>query len=596
MSETEGNADSLVEYRLSNEELRQWNAQLRDESARLREQTSDLMQQLAEARMGSRVDREARRAALNLMEDAVAARHAEQRENQERRRAEEELRASEEKYRSLFESIDEGFFIIEKVEPDGEELLDFFFVEANPAVAAQSGVSCVVGKTMRQAFPGEAEEWYLTFDDILKTGESTRFERELLTQARTLELYAFPLGDAAHGRIAVIFKDVTQRKAVEAALREADRRKDEFLATLAHELRNPLAPISNCLQIFRLTADKDSMTEELCEMMERQVNHMVRLVDDLLELSRITRGSIELRKEATDLTTIIRSAVEISRPLIESFEHKLTISLPTTPVPLYGDVVRLGQVFANLLNNAVKYTDRGGQIWLGARQEDEEVVVSVRDSGIGISASMLHTIFDMFTQADPSSKRAHGGLGIGLTLAKRLVEMHGGTITAFSEGPGQGSEFAVRLQIASASEAALHESSWNQPGARISECRVLVVDDNEDSATSLGMLLKSLGTDVQTVHDGATALETIRSYRPDMVFLDLGMPGMDGVEVARQIRGQPDFEKVMLIALTGWGQEGDRNRTHEAGFDHHLVKPAPLSALQSLLSIDGMIHATKEEN
>ena len=233
MSEQEGSTGWLTGHKLSNEQLRQWNAKLRDESARLREKNGDLMRQLAEARMGSRVDREARRAALNLMEDAVAARLAEQRENQERRRAEEELRASEEKYRSLFESIDEGFFIVEEIQPQGQEPLDFLFAEANPAVAAQSGVCDVVGKTMRQAFPGESEEWYLTLDNILSTGQSIRFERELRTQARTLELYAFPLRDAAHGRIAVIFKDVTQRKAAEAALREADRRKDEFLATLA---------------------------------------------------------------------------------------------------------------------------------------------------------------------------------------------------------------------------------------------------------------------------------------------------------------------------------------------------------------------------
>jgi CheY-like chemotaxis protein len=215
---------------------------------------------------------------------------------------------------------------------------------------------------------------------------------------------------------------------------------------------------------------------------------------------------------------------------------------------------------------------------------DGEVVVSVRDSGIGISASMLPAVFDMFTQAEPTSKRAHGGLGIGLTLAKRLVEMHGGTITANSDGPGQGSEFTVRLPMETAAEKALHDSSPNQSGPSITDRRVLVVDDNEDSANSLGMLLKSLGTDVQTVHDGAAALETIRSYHPDVVFLDIGMPGMDGIEVARQIRQHPDLEKVTLVALTGWGQANDRNRTQEAGFDHHLVKPAPISALRSLLS------------
>ncbi|MBV8487948.1 MAG: response regulator, partial [Planctomycetaceae bacterium] len=259
-------------------------------------------------------------------------------------------------------------------------------------------------------------------------------------------------------------------------------------------------------------------------------------------------------------------------------------TLPETRIPLFGDVIRLGQVFANLLNNAAKYTDRGGKIWLTARETDGEVAVSVRDTGIGISASMLPTVFDMFAQAEPSGRRAYGGLGIGLTLAKQLVEMHGGTITAHSDGPGQGSEFTIRLPIATAFQEALSAPSSDQCTSCLNERRVLVVDDNKDSATSLGILLKSLGTEVQMVHDGATALETINSYQPDVVFLDIGMPGMDGVEVARQIRKRPDHEKMMLVAVTGWGQEGDRNRTREAGFDHHLVKPAPISALRSLLS------------
>ncbi len=259
------------------------------------------------------------------------------------------------------------------------------------------------------------------------------------------------------GHVAVIFKDITERKSAEEALRDADRRKDEFLATLAHELRNPLAPICNSLQLLRMYAGNDASAEEVFEMMDRQVNYMVRLVDDLMDVSRITRGSISLRKQQTELAMIIRSAVELSHPLVEASEHKLTISLPQSPIPLYGDVIRLGQVFSNLLNNAAKYTDRGGHIWLNAHQEEGQVVVSVRDTGIGIPDSMLHAVFDRFTQADWSAHRAQGGLGIGLTLAKRLIELHGGTISAHSPGRGQGSEF--------------HRAAANRPGRRNGRAR-----------------------------------------------------------------------------------------------------------------------------
>ena len=379
-------------------------------------------------------------------------------------------------------------------------------------------------------------------------------------------------------------RDITDRKQAEAALREADRRKDEFLATLAHELRNPLAPIRNSLHILRMSSGNDATAERVCEMMDRQVNHMVRLVDDLMEVSRITRGLIELRKEETDLATILRSAVETSKPLMLAADHHLAITIPQEPIQLYGDAVRLSQVFANLLNNAAKYTNSNGQIWLNARREGNEVVVSVRDNGIGISAPILPKVFDMFMQADRSLERSQGGLGIGLTLVKRLTEMHGGTISAHSEGTGQGSEFTVRLPLAATQPHGAGQPPIRHAPASLPQRRVLVVDDNKDAATSLGMLLKFLGTDVQVTHDGPTALAIIESYRPDVVLLDIGMPGMDGFEVARQVRKRVDFNNIMLIALTGWGQSEDRDRTRDAGFDHHLVKPADITALQSLLT------------
>jgi signal transduction histidine kinase len=368
-------------------------------------------------------------------------------------------------------------------------------------------------------------------------------------------------------------------------LAEMDRRKDEFLATLAHELRNPLAPIRNSLHILRMSGGSGPAAERVHEMLERQVNHMVRLVDDLLEVSRITRGKIELRRERVELAAVLRSAFEISRPFIEAAHHQLAISLPTEPLTLEGDPVRLSQVVANLLNNAATYTEEGGQIWLTARREGSEAVVSVRDTGVGIPAEMLPRVFDMFAQVDRTLKRAQGGLGIGLSLTRTLVEMHGGRVEARSDGPGQGSEFTLRLPIPMQdSRRAEGRPGGGRQATVPRRQRVLVIDDNHDAADSLGMLLKFLGADAQVVYDGPAALEALPRYRPDIVFLDIGMPGMDGHEVAQHIRQTPEFRDVLLIAMTGWGQKEDRRLSQAAGFDHHLVKPVNADTLQALLA------------
>ncbi len=376
---------------------------------------------------------------------------------------------------------------------------------------------------------------------------------------------------------------IRERERVEEALRDADRRKDEFLATLAHELRNPLAPIRNTLHILRLADSGNPATEQVCEMMERQVGHLVRLVDDLMEVSRITRGKIELRMEPVEVAAIIRSAVEASRPLIEQSCHQLAISIPPEPLMIHGDSVRLSQVVSNLLNNAAKYMDEGGQIWLGAKKQGDDVLLSVRDTGIGIPPEMLLHIFKMFTQVDRSKRQAQGGLGIGLSLVQTLVEMHGGEVQAHSLGVGQGSEFSVLLPLINATSAASTNNA-DAPTPVLPNHRILIVDDNRDGARSLGRLLTLLGAEAQVVHDGPAALEMIPSYAPTVVLLDIGMPGMDGYEVARRIRQQPAGRDLMLIALTGWGQEADRRRTSQAGFDHHLLKPADIAALESLLS------------
>jgi two-component system CheB/CheR fusion protein len=380
-----------------------------------------------------------------------------------------------------------------------------------------------------------------------------------------------------------VMRDLTDHKHNEEALKQADRRKDEFLATLAHELRNPLAPLRNSLNILQLTASGDPATERICETMERQVNHLVRLVDDLLEVSRITRGKIELRREVVELASVARNAIETSRPLIDAAGIQLAISLPQERITLYGDPVRLGQIFANLLNNAAKYTNEGGQIWFTARSESGEAVISVRDTGIGIPKDVLPKVFDMFMQVDRATNRSQGGLGIGLTLVRSLVELHSGSVSAQSDGPGTGSEFVVRLPLAKAEAKSQRPHEPLAPARALPFRRILVVDDNVDSAATLGMLLKFLGADVQTANDGRAALDAIGKYKPDVVLLDIGMPGMDGFEVAKQIRTHNEFDNITLIALTGWGQEDDRRRTREAGFDHHLVKPADISALQALL-------------
>src|SRR5262245_63431065 len=391
--------------------------------------------------------------------------------------------------------------------------------------------------------------------------------------------------------------DVTERKQMEESLRrqtkalqEADRRKDEFLATLAHELRNPLAPISNAIQILTLRGDDPKVVTQSREVMERQVHQMTRLVDDLMEVSRIGRGKISLEKAPVDLAEVVATAVETSRPLVEAHHHTLTVSLPRSPARVEADGARLAQVLSNLLNNAAKYTEDGGRIELIVEQAQGEAVIRVRDNGIGIAPERLPSVFDMFEQIEGASDRSQGGLGIGLTLARRLVEMHGGKIEVQSAGLGKGSEFVTRLPALAepamepATEPAPEPADEPPIPSAIGSRRVLVVDDNVDSAESLAVLLRFYGHDVRLAHDGEAALEEARSYRPDVMFLDLNLPKMDGYEVARRLRLEPAMSGMTLVAMTGYGQEEERRRTREAGFHLHLVKPVDFDILQDLLS------------
>jgi signal transduction histidine kinase/DNA-binding response OmpR family regulator len=369
-------------------------------------------------------------------------------------------------------------------------------------------------------------------------------------------------------------------------LRDQDRRKDEFLAMLAHELRNPLAPLRNSLQILGVPSLDAAALEQSREMMERQVQQLVRLVDDLLDVSRVMRGKLVLHKEPVALATIVARAVETAQPFIDAQHHELTIALPSEPFLLEADPVRLAQVVGNLLANAAKYTEPAGRIWLSAEHEGDAAVIRVRDTGIGMAPDLLPRIFDLFVQADHTATRSQGGLGIGLTLVKNLVAMHGGTVEAHSAGLGRGSEFVVRLPLAARQRDQTAPGKNGQaaqttppPGRRL-----LIVDDNRDAADSLALLLRLQGHDVQVVYDGQAALELVKAQRPELVFLDLGMTKMDGYEVARRIRQDPGLKTVRLAALTGWGQQDERRRTTQAGFDHHFVKPVDPAALQCLLA------------
>jgi PAS domain S-box-containing protein len=504
----------------------------------------------------------------------------------ERKRAEEELRAGDERYRAIIESSDDAIIsktldgVIRSWNGGAERLFGYTAEEA-------------VGKPITLIIPPERHDEERDILARLRRGERVdHFETvRVAKDGRRLDisLTVSPVRDGA-GRVvgaSKVARDITDRKRVDAALREADRRKDEFLALLAHELRNPLAPIRNGLQILRLAERDPEARARAREMMDRQLTHMVRIVDDLLDVSRITRGKMELRRARVRLADVIGSAVETARPVIDAAGHTLEVSLPERAAVVDGDLTRLAQVFSNLLTNSAKYTPRGGRIRLAAEARGGELVVKVRDTGLGIPADALPRIFDMFSQVDRSIEKSSGGLGIGLALVKGLVEMHGGTVTADSPGPGQGSTFTVRLPAAADRPAAAappaDEHARGGPGRR-----VLVVDDNRDGAESLALMLRLLGNEVYTAHDGLEGLEAAGRLRPDVVLMDVGMPRLNGLDATRRLREQPWGRAMTVIALTGWGQECDRALSREAGCDGHLVKPVDLAALDALLTGHGV--------
>ena len=386
-------------------------------------------------------------------------------------------------------------------------------------------------------------------------------------------------------QMAGINLDITERKRLEKELHLADERKDEFLATLAHELRNPLAPVRTALHLMQLSPEGGPAASKAREIIERQLGHMVRLVDDLMDVSRINSGRIELKQERLTVQSVLEQATETSAPIVEAGGHALTVTVPEKTVWVYGDLTRLVQVVSNLLNNAAKYTPSGGQIGLSLRVEDGDTVITVSDNGSGMSAEMLPTVFDLFVQEERNRGRAQGGLGIGLTLVRKLIAMHGGSIAAESPGLGAGSTFVVRLPPAelAATRKPVGAILDRRHAPRHAGRRVLVVDDNVDGAESLTMMLEMFGHQARAVHDGLAALTAVHSFKPDVVFLDIGLPGLNGYEVARRLRSEPALKSTVLIALTGWGSEDDRRKSKEAGFDHHLVKPVEAAQVRKLL-------------
>ncbi len=472
----------------------------------------------------------------------------------------------------------------------------------NPAVFSVIGPEQdVLGKTDLDFHPDAHHAQAIMENDrrIMASGRAEVIEEHFASAegVTTFLVTKSPYRDE-NGRIVGLVgigRDITERKRLELALREselrlreADQRKDEFLATLAHELRNPLAPIANAVQLLLSCGSPGGDVATCGALIERQVQHLSRLVDDLLDVARITRGQVDLRRERVELGTVLEMAVETSRPWIETSEHRLSVVAPDGPVTMHADPVRLAQVLSNLLNNAARYTPAGGRIELSAEVAGESVVIRVRDDGIGIAAEDIAGIFEMFRQGD-GVERGVGGLGLGLNLVRRFVEMHGGTVSAGSAGVGKGSEFVVQLPVLlpPATGASTSEAPAGSHVAASRPRRILVVDDNVDAADSLSLLLQRQGHDVRTAYHGLEAVDVAGAFSPEIVLLDIGLPTIDGIEVARRMRALPEGHRMVIIALTGWSQDETRRRTEAAGFDHHFAKPVDFPTLTRLLDAAG---------
>jgi PAS domain S-box-containing protein len=470
----------------------------------------------------------------------------------------------------------------------------------NPAVEVMTGWTMVEsrGKRLPEFFAVHRENGEHNIEDpldhVLQSGQVVHGAMHLTLTTRSgqtipIAYSAAPIRNAAGGITGgvLVFRDESERRRIEQALRNADRQKDEFLATLAHELRNPLAPICMGVDLLRMPGQDSAANADVCAMMARQSQHMVRLIDDLMDVSRITRGKLELRKRQIALDEVVQNAVDANRPIIDQARLQLVMNLPGHPILLYADPSRLTQVFSNLLNNAAKFTPADGCIELSAGTQGGDVFVTVTDSGIGIPADKKDFIFEMFTQVDSGSESPTAGLGIGLTLVKRLVEMHGGAVSVESAGHNLGSRFRVQLPMIPQAPGASESPKADRGAFRATRRRVLIVDDNADALASLSMVVRALGSEAFDAHDGLEAVESARNLRPDVILMDIGMPRLNGYDAARRIREQPWGHDVLMVATTGWGKEEDRQRSKEAGFDFHFVKPIDVTAVQELLSSPG---------
>jgi PAS domain S-box-containing protein len=511
----------------------------------------------------------------------------------DRKRAEEELRASEQRLEMAMKAAELGSWFV-----DQRSDTITFSATAKTVLGRAPDDHLTIRDLIEIIHPDDREQVLDTMRQALRDRDAYEIEHRVTWPDGSVHWVAVR-GRGAYGAdgqllyIDGVTLDLTERKQLEEslrsqteALREADRRKDDFLATLSHELRNPLAPLRNAVQILALRGDDPQVVAQTNELLGRQVQQLVRLVDDLLEVSRIRRGKIKLQKAPVDLAEIVATAVETSRPLIDAHRHTLTVSLPDRPVRVEADAARIAQVLSNLLNNAAKYTEDGGRIELSAERVGNEAVLLVRDNGVGIPPEILPHVFDMFMQVESSTDRSQGGLGIGLTLVRRLVEMHGGRVEVRSEGPGKGSEFLARLPALTdpASKPLRKTADAFFASAAKGPRRMLIVDDNVDSAESMAVLLRLHGYEVRLAYDGQAALEEARAFRPQVIFLDLDLPKIDGYEVARRLRLEPVMQDMMMVAMTGYGQEEHRQRTHEAGFQAHLVKPVDFDEVEELLS------------
>ena len=516
-------------------------------------------------------------------------------DNTDHKRAEAAMQHSEVRYRRLFQTAKDGILILDA---DTGKVID-----ANPFMTTLLGYSHdeFLGKELweiglfrditesRAAYRELQEKGYVRYENLpLETRSGQKVEVEFVSN-----VYA----ENCHKVVQCNVRDITERSRLQrltqeqaAALADLDRRKDEFLAMLSHELRNPLAPILNAALLLRLHSNRNRLLgienpviHQSANIIERQVGQLARIVDELLEISRITTGRIQLHQERIALGVVVENAVMTVRSLIDQRKHELTVSLPTQAIWLHADAARLEQVVVNLLTNAAKYTDEGGHVWLTVRQEGEEAVLRVRDTGVGIAPEILPRIFDLFTQAERSLDRSQGWLGIGLALVQRLAEMHGGTVTA-SSALGQGSEFVVRLPVVPPPQPQPASPPTEKAQPTSPALRVMVVDDNVDTVTTLAMLVQEAGHEVRTAFDGLTVVEAALDFRPNVVLLDIGLPGLNGFEVAKRLRRQPVLKNIVLVAMTGYGQESDRQRSQEAGFDHHLVKPGDFGKLLQILA------------